>query len=434
MSLLRRIFGGRTFEEDRSQADRLFDEGRFGEAKLAYERVLDRAGDRPEDTRDALSAKINECRDNIALGRIESGRRHLDGGEIDLAVADLEGALEVAASEAVASSARELLDGLEREDAREQATEVEVSDEDTLAAIAGSWEEEQEEEYEDYGEDFTSALVAMHSGRPEEAREKLEGILAQALEEHADEDDDDVEGPCYLWLEVGRARLLTSDLEGGAAALRSFLDSVHPSEGGEARLVAHMELARLADERDDFDGAVAELTAAVDELEEDPRPFLALGQYLRVKNHAKEAVDVLEAATAVMGDSRPEWRILEELGLAYRDAGQAVEARETLEGVVALLSARGHTDLPPQTAVALAALFEAEERPERAADMYRSLTAGSDRTNHLLYHREAARLLALAGLNGEARRMLQRAVALAPNDSEEAKAVADQLEALGDGT
>ena len=64
----------------------------------------------------------------------------------------------------------------------------------------------------------------------------------------------------------------------------------------------------------------------------------------------------------------------------------------------------------------LAKLYESEGLLERAADMYRALSRGSDTEHHATYHYEAGRLLRAAGLTEEARRMLMRADALASED------------------
>ena len=73
----------------------------------------------------------------------------------------------------------------------------------------------------------------------------------------------------------------------------------------------------------------------------------------------------------------------------------------------------------PTTATSLAKLYEADGRLDRAADMYRALSQGSDRERHALYHYEAGRLLHALGLTDEARRMLTRADALASAEDPE---------------
>ena len=76
-------------------------------------------------------------------------------------------------------------------------------------------------------------------------------------------------------------------------------------------------------------------------------------------------------------------------------------------------------DFPPTTATTLAKLYEADGRLDRAADLYRALSQGSDRDRHALYHYEAGRLLEALGLDEEARRMLTRAEALLGEDDGE---------------
>ena len=418
MSLLKRLFGGKSFEELRAEADQRLAEERYGEAKLTYEKALDRGKDADEEARAAVRARIDECCDAIAKRRIAMGEQHIAEGELELAREELEGAVDTAVSEDVAGQAQRLLDDMERKDAVERAEELEVTDEEKLAVLAGSWEDAQAEEYAEYGETFDRALVEMHDEKHEDARAKLEATLEAA------------EAPRYLWLEVGRARLLTGDLEAGEKAMRVFLETLEEGEGGDARLSAHRELAELCDERGDEEGALAELEAAVEELPEDPRPLIAMGHYFRTRGHPAEAVQVLETALDVMGESRPEWRVLQELGLACAASGDEERAIQLLESVLSMLVARNHYDYPPETAVALARLHEKHGKPERAADLFRSLTRGSDRRNHLAYHLEAARVLASLGLDEEARRMRERATALAKGNEEAERAVARRIAEL----
>jgi tetratricopeptide (TPR) repeat protein len=89
-------------------------------------------------------------------------------------------------------------------------------------------------------------------------------------------------------------------------------------------------------------------------------------------------------------------------------------------------------NLPPEAMTALAALHERRGRLERAADLYRTLATGSDRGRHLVYHREAGRLLAALGIHDDARRMWQRARALAEDDAETRAKIEADLAALGD--
>ena len=128
---------------------------------------------------------------------------------------------------------------------------------------------------------------------------------------------------------------------------------------------------------------------------------------------------MLHTSLQLSKSSAVDWRLLEELGLASNDAGKTQEAQSFLEQVIEYFTGRQVMDFPPSTATALATLCEADGRIERAADMYRALSQGSDRPNHALYHLEAGRLLRELGLEEESRRMLTRADALLGEDEVE---------------
>jgi len=400
MSLFKKLFTADPAALEK-KADALFMAGDFGPAKLAYEKALDAHEDHAHAP---LVEKVHQCTDAIAEQRIEEAKKYLDDGAIELATYELEGALEVAADGAIRDEAQRLLDGLEAEDAREQAVSHEMTDEERIALIAGQWQDEQADEYEGYGQPLFDALVAMQREQFENAREGLEAIAERAAE------------PRYLWLELGRARLLTEDLAGGKEALERFLGALDTQEGGETKLGAHIALARLAEEAADFDEAMLHFEGAVEAMPEDYRPYLAMGAFLRDKGHGDEALEVLRTSLELSKSASADWRLLEELGRAYDAGGKTEEAKSFLEQVVDFFTQRQVRDFPVPTATTLAKLYEADGRLDRAADMYRALSQGSDRDNHAVYHYEAGRLLRELGLQDEAHRMLTRADALAAKD------------------
>ena len=423
MSFFKKLFGGASFADERADADRLFDAGRFADARMAYVRALDAKKDAIQSAVEHCEARVGLCLDQMAELRIEEAERLEDAGDIDLAEEELRHAMELASSDAIRKKARRKIETLEKEDAKRQAElPEEMSDEDRWALLAGNWEDDQVEEYDEYGDPFRDALLALHEEQVEEALAALEEIAEEAEE------------PLYLWLEIGRARALSEDFEGAEEALREFLSGLEEDQGGEARLAAHASLAGLRDREEDEEGAIAEYEAAIEAFPDDLRPFLLLGRYLRAKGHAEEAAEVLEAALPLLDEDRPDWRFLEELGLALSDAGKSEHAGEILDQVLGIfVSVRRHgqpIEYSPAAAIARAKLYEDEGRHEKAADLYRSLADGSDKANHLLYHREAARLLLELELDEEARRMLTRALALAEDDDEVRAEIEAQLEKL----
>jgi len=414
MSLLKKLFSADP-EGLEKKADALYAAGDYGPAKLAYEKALAASA---EGAQAALAGKVRRCTDGIARQRIEEAKAYLAQGSIELAAQELEGALEVAADDAVRDEAQSLLDGLEAKEAQEQATYQEMTDEERVALLMGQWHDAQADEYDSYGDALLDALVAMHKEQFDDARTRLEAVLAEAPE------------PRYLWLEVGRARLLADDVPAGKEALQRFLGALQDDEGGETKLAANLALARLADEAEEFEEAMGYFEGAVHALPEDYRPYLAMGAFLRGKGHGAEALEVLQTALELSKKAGTDWRLLEELGLASELAAKPAEARSFLEQVLEFFTNHQITDFPPTTATTLAKLYEAEGRLDRAADLYRALSQGSDKEQHALYHYEAGRLLHALGLADEARRMLTRADALTnEEDSELAERVAALLQA-----
>jgi tetratricopeptide (TPR) repeat protein len=408
MAFFDKLFGGKTLEQERKQADALFAEGEFGRAKLAYERALGLTRDVKDapDIASELNARIALCRDNIAKAHLAEAERLLAQGSVELARDELLAVGETASDPALLRTAQERLDQLERAVARaEQQEHHDPSEDDRFELIAGSFEDDQYAEYQAHGDRVREALLQLHDGRSAEARRALEEIVSGA------------DAPRFLWFELGRARLADGDSQAGTAALETFLSKLHEAEGGDARLSAHIELAQLIHARGDFDAAVAHYEAALAALPDDPRPYLAMANFFRREQLFDEAAEVLEAGLQALEGHGTDFRLWLELGLTHADAGRDADATRWLERVVAFFSSRRQTDLPPEGAVALARLYEKQpDGAGRALDLYSVLAQGSDRPNLFLYHLEAARLMKQLELPVEARRMLQRARELAPPD------------------
>ncbi|UJR81612.1 hypothetical protein [Sandaracinus amylolyticus] len=417
MSFLKRMFGGASAEDERREGDRLWGAKDFFQARQAYERAIEKAKGGGE-LREHCEARLVACADAMAEARIEEAEALRRDGQIEIARGELSTAIDLARSPKVRERARRAMEMLERRDAVEQATAVpELTDDERWAVIAGNWDEAQLDELDAHGDEGRAAILAVHAVADETdvEQQKVRAKSARAVLERLVESDADA---VYLWLEVGRARLIDGDEEGGAKALGAFLERVGEDGNADARLAAHVALAALADKQGDEEKAIEWLQQGIDVMPGDPRPFLQLGVYLRQKGHAEEAVEVLETAIELMDEDRPSWEAFQELGLAKRDAGHDAEAIDLLEKVLRFFVARSRLDFPSSTARPLAELHEKAGRLERAADLYRGLANGSDRANHLAYHRDAARVLTELGLLAEARRMLTRAAALAEGQPE----------------
>jgi hypothetical protein len=403
MSLLGGLFKKRPLGELEREAEALFESGRFGEAKLAFDRLEGRAEKEDPALAQRLQARARTCCDRIAEARMQEAQALARGGHVDLAREELRHALETAHDPGVQARVRSAQKALEQRDARAQAAEAapaELSEEERLTLISGSWEPLQAEELEGYGEPVMRALLDLEEGKADQALRALQALA------------DGNAGASYLWLEIERAHAQLGDIATAEASLRTFITRIGPEEGGTARLLTHRELSRLCHERGDHEGAIRELEGCAEALEDDPRPLLDLGNYLRVIARPREAIEVLEMCAAAFGENSVEWPVTMELGLACAEAGETQRAIAALEEVVQTLVTRGQLDLPPQVAVALAKLHEQEGNLARAADLYGNLARGGDGAHHGTYLREAGRLLEALGLGEEAARMRERAEGL----------------------
>lgn len=421
MSLLGKLFGGRSLEQERAHADALFAGSDFGAAKLSYERAHGLAKGQPA-LQQELASRSQACQNAIAEQHLEEAQRlSQDGthGNLELAFESLRQAELTAADPALQRRAREHMEQLDRRAVRAEVAEHSApNEEDRFELIAGSFDNDQYAEYTAHGEPVKQALLLLHDGQTAEARALLEEVLKTA------------DAPRYLWFELGRARLAENDLEGGEQALENFLQSLHLGEGGDARLLARIELAQLARARGDFDGAVAHYESALTAAPEDPRPYLAMASFFRQEKLLEEAVDVLEAGLEALQGQPPDVRLWQELGLALADQGRDAEAIRWLERIVELLSSQRQTDMPPDGIARLADLYERSGRAMRALDLYSLLAHGTDLPRLYHYHEQAARLLLGMDMPEDARRMLVRALELSPEEPEIRARLRAALQAL----
>jgi len=420
MSLLGKLFGRKSAAEEKVRADGLFERGEHGDAKLAYERAIDAATAEDAALAETCRARVIECCDAIARKRIGEAERLAKQGAEELALNELEHAQQTARSADLLADIEKRMEAVVRKEAREQALseQRELGDDERFELIAGNFEAEQYAEYAEAGDGVRSALIALSSGDGATALPLLEDAVKKA------------EAPRYLWLEVGRARLVCGDIPGGRGALEAFLSKLEPEEGGDARLSAHIELAGIIHEAGDVEGAIAQYQQALEALPDDPRPYLALARFLRRVDLPEEALEILTSALDALDSDKPVLAIVIEQGLAHAQLGADAAAIEKLEKAVSMLTAMQHRDLPPELATKLAELHERGGNKGRALDLYALLAEGSDLSNRVSYLRHMGRLLTELSHPAEAKRALQRALELAPDSSPQRAEIAEAIAAI----
>jgi len=404
-----KLFGG-GWEKTIARARELEEAGEDGDALILYERALasERKGVQVDAIRDA-EARAMAIRDRIADARIADGKLFLEQGSAESAEEAFRTALQVAGTGEKEAEAQACLDAMEAELVRMLADEArEPTQEEIFQALSGAWEEEQWDEYEEYGDAFREAYLAFHTGRPEEAVGILERLLDEAGQDAV-----------FLLFELGRARAASAVRAGAEQAAKLRREAIDALEsfneripGGVAEGVcaaAWNELAQIHIEMEDLESAEDALMRAQEAVPGEPIAYLNLGRFLKQAGRVDEAVEALEQGVEVMDKLRPDFRLLAELGLAYREIERVDDAVETLrmvvDGMVQLQN--GYHD--PYVTLPLAEMYEQKGRVREACDLYRHLAEGNDGDNLGLYSYHSARLLLELGEGELATRYLARA-------------------------
>lgn len=412
MSFLKNLLGG-TFETHKKQGDALFETGRYGEAKISYDRALSRAKNIDQSQLDAVRNQLDQCRIQLARARLAEADELARHGEIEEAMVLLSDISEICSDPQILSQVQERRDSYESEDVRRLVDENQEIDEDELLAIlGGTWTEQQADEYAALPETMREAILCDHDGDSARAAELIEGIVAR---------DDLPLSPCYAWFELGRCRLRAGDHAGALKALDIFLERVESDPEGLGHAVAANQLrARALVSMEEFEPAKDALLRNTKLAPEDHTTFLSLGVFLRDRGEYDPSLRALERAVELMGQMQPDFRVIRELGFTYLAMDRKREAMKSLGAVIEHLASRGeHNQFDPETTVTLAKLHEEMGSAEEAADLYRHLAVGYDTANHFIYNLEAARLLQKSGGQPELiDRYLTRAGELAQDEEQ----------------
>lgn len=421
MGFLQKLVGG-TFESNREEADGLLAEGLFGEAKMAYERAL-RKADRVEGAAvQAVRDRIAECRIALAKRRIAEADALIEAGDVEQAGERLADALEICDEPGIAAEVDGRKRAYQASIARMLAdSEGEMSAEELLAVIAGTWTEAQADEYAALPDAFRDAVLAAHDGDHATAVELMERAIAEADVALAGrgEEPDHYYAHLELGLEKARAGLDAAAVE----HLRRFVEeSDGDEEAAEKRVQALVGLSRILGRLERHDEAEEALAEAARTLPKSYETWMALGVHLRGRGKHEKAIEMLDRAIEVMGQLHPNFAVVRELGLTYLAMGNLEEAERNLFAVIEhAASQSAHEEMDPLAAVPLAKIYEGKGEPDKAANLYRHLAVGHDLANHLPYNLEAARLLHAAGAGRElVQRYLARAEELARTDAERA--------------
>jgi tetratricopeptide (TPR) repeat protein len=415
MSFFKKLFGG-TFESNRRDGDALYDEGRCGEALMAYERALDKArGDAGAQQADveAVGRRVKECRLALARARLKEADSLVAEGDMQRAQASLEDAAEICDEDEIVEAIAERKQRYEAEEARRlMGEEQEMTEDELLAVIAGTWTEAQADEYAELPDEFREGLLARHDQDLERAIELFTQVI----------DSPELEiRPRYAHVELAGTLTAVGRYEEAIQAFDRFLETVEDDdEAVEVATAALTAKGRALLDLERPEEAEEQLIAATRMAPESHVTYLNLGVFLRSRGEHERSLETLRTAAELMGQMHPDFRVIREMGLTYLAMDRKQEAEETLYAVVEHHASRGtHDQLDPVAGVTLARLYEDKQEHDKASDLYRHLAQGYDSANHFVYNLEAARLLGLAGAEPElVERYLTRAAELVRSEKD----------------
>ena len=257
MSFLK-LFSGPTSEKLEKKGDTLSNTGLWGEAKLEYERALEKAekeGNLTRHREEHLTLKILKAKEALSKGHQKSAEDLIEGGYYDDARSYLSLAIEITSDE---SRVRELtaltqkLESLQQAEIEKELDQEyygladdhptdeyhETSVDEQYHAICGTLPPEIQETYLSYGEDFKAGYLALNSGDFETAA----AYLSRAMSENKDPAG-------YIPLELATAYVHLGKLTEARQLLLPFLNH-HPEA-----LPAYQLLCDIYWEEKEFDQA-----------------------------------------------------------------------------------------------------------------------------------------------------------------------------------
>lgn len=429
MAFLKKLFG-RDPESLRKEADAAFAAESWGEAKLAYQQLLERLGDAPEAERSAVRERVDASQTELVRVQLAEVARLKGSGDLEGAVELCRATIEMADGLSIKDEVKARADGLTEELTRVSQPDVGVpTEEDVFLALSGGWTEEQADELSGYGDVFRRAFLGLHAGKADEARE----VFRRLAGEHPD--------ALYVKLELARALVASrrretpagepteeeateearAAFEVAAGLFREYVDAEPEEASDELYATVQSELAQLLLELGNHQEAEECLKEAAEATYEQTYGHLNLGRFYRMQKRHDEAIARLDVAVAKMGTVTPDIRVYRELGLAHRDAGHRDEAIDCLQAVIDHQASLGVFDFDPETAEVLADLYVQRGDKEEASDLYRHLARGHNVAGRFRYHLLAGKLLKEAGRKADGVRELHAARALATDDEKRAE-------------
>lgn len=284
------LFKGPTPQKLEEKGDALYEAGDLGNAKLSFERALeksDKDGSEDSDFNNRLVRKINRIKNTLARNHLDQAINLMDGGYTDDALDMIRIAREVAADDGLQNELVLMAQKIREQETKTMDTPFPVIDDEEEAmpesldgiseeayfqALLNTLPEQLQAAYPTYGNAFRTGYIALNQGDFHMAGTCLE----EAMEESPDADS-------YIPLELATAYINLNMKEKAENLLERFV-AVH----GDI-LPAYRLLCEIYWENNDFHRAQSLLSTVPDTIKESVAVYMLQGETLFLSGQLAEA-------------------------------------------------------------------------------------------------------------------------------------------------
>jgi tetratricopeptide (TPR) repeat protein len=397
------FFSSPTHETSENKGDGYFNDGKFGLAKLEYEKAFSRleGKNEPDDVyhQKRIFKKLGESKEALAIKHKADAEDLLEADCDEDAIELLQLALELTDKPELTQRIEGLLQSIVKQTippAIDPVLEMDPvavaierqetgSEEEYFVALCSILPEETQEVYLKYGDLFRNGFTALNQGDFATGAE----LLSQALEEH---------GPdvSYIHLELATAVLNLGDFEKAGVLLTRFIEHYPDS------IRAYEMLCDIFWEHRSYGQAIALLKNCPDDLKNSVPIILLVGETLFRAEKIPEAVSFYLAYIEKNGWNE---HVAKSLANAYDTIGLEEKARTVYSEIVAACRGCG-SRVDPYVKQRYADLsYEAGDISESILELYLSLCR-EDPDNRIRYYQRISEIYSRHGHHEEAKRYL----------------------------
>jgi len=409
------FFSGGSPEKYEQKADAFVISGSYGDAKIEYEKALDKLDRQPESKpgyNRLIEDKLRHCKEELALEHRQNGAALVEAGCADEARELFYLALELTADLRLTTDIKMLLDSIPTDADEPEAyafpddampgtgtyeEDDPGSEEEYFTALCNSLEDVERDEYRSYSDTFRQGFIALNRG---DFRTAVV-LLSEAHDAYPFATN-------YITLELATAHLNMDDNELARELLENFLNE-HPES-----LKAYYLMCEILWESKAFDAVRELLSNCPEDLSGSLPVKMLAGETLLRSEKYEEAVSFFRELLETAGWNNA---VAQALAGAYEALGLNEKARNLYGEIMGSCAGCGaHVDPKVKQRYAETS-FETGDFSTKILELYLDLVR-EDPANRLDYYHRISRIYSLQGNETESRRFSAFAQRLAEEEDE----------------